>query len=124
MPRTRELFLSDRSRHVGCGEKSVTRLAHLGHDMLQRLNQFVRGHERLLHWVSAGLFLAAFVLFVRSLPIGEILRWLRDGVNVESAWTPIGFVLLFIGLTVVLLPGWPLNVASGAIFGPLWGGVM
>ena len=43
--------------------------------------------------------------------------------NVESfgVFAPIVFILLYIVATVFFLPGTPLSIASGVLFGPIFG---
>lgn len=41
-----------------------------------------------------------------------------------GAAAPVGFVLLYAGLSLVLVPGALLTVAAGVFFGPLWGSVV
>jgi uncharacterized membrane protein YdjX (TVP38/TMEM64 family) len=74
--------------------------------------------------VAAVVALSAFVLLLRALPMAELLRWAQDHVASWGAWAPLAFVALFIVLTAAMLPGWPLNVVSGSIFGPVLGGIL
>lgn len=89
-----------------------------------QLGGFLRRHDFLLKTLAMIVTMIAFVILLRSLPMEGTLEWLQQKVDELGAWAPVVFILLFIGLTAVLLPGWPLNVASGALFGPLWGGVL
>jgi uncharacterized membrane protein YdjX (TVP38/TMEM64 family) len=92
--------------------------------MLRRVKKLVRHHAGLLKGVVLALILLALILLLRTLPVEEPLEWLKARVDVMGAWGPIAFVILFVALTVILLPGWPLNVAAGVVFGPLAGGAI
>jgi uncharacterized membrane protein YdjX (TVP38/TMEM64 family) len=92
--------------------------------MLGRFWEAARRHRGL---VRAGLFillLLAVALALRFLPLQAAIEWIHAQAESLGAWAPIVFVLAFVALTVVLLPGAPLNVAAGVIFGPLLGGVV
>jgi uncharacterized membrane protein YdjX (TVP38/TMEM64 family) len=70
------------------------------------------------------LLLVALAMALRFLPLQSSIDWLKERADALGAWAPVVFVLAFIGLTVVLLPGAPLNVAAGVIFGPIAGGIV
>ncbi len=92
--------------------------------MLSRVQDFTRRHAGPLRWVALGVALLAVVLFTRALPLERPLEWLRGQVETLGPWGPAVFVLAFFVLTGVLLPGWPLNVLAGAVYGPWWGGAL
>ncbi|MCU0758926.1 MAG: TVP38/TMEM64 family protein [Steroidobacteraceae bacterium] len=68
-------------------------------------------------WVVLVLFAAALALAAWQLPVGEWLRAALDwtAANRRVAW--VGFILLYVVATVCFLPGVPLTLAAGAIFG-------
>jgi uncharacterized membrane protein YdjX (TVP38/TMEM64 family) len=86
--------------------------------------QWVHRHARPIRWVCAALLVAAVFLMIRSLPFERPVEWLKGHSERLGPWAPAVFVLLFVGLTVFLLPGWPLNVAAGVLFGPFAGGLI
>jgi uncharacterized membrane protein YdjX (TVP38/TMEM64 family) len=67
--------------------------------------------------VVLGLLVAALLLAAWQLPVGEWIRAALDwtAANRRVAWA--GFILLYVVATVCFLPGVPLTLAAGAIFG-------
>src|SRR5207249_11534621 len=65
--------------------------------------------------------LLAAVLVLRGLSVERPLQFVRDRAEDWGAWAPVGFGLVFVLGTIVLLPGWPITVAAGAVFGPVLG---
>jgi uncharacterized membrane protein YdjX (TVP38/TMEM64 family) len=88
-----------------------------------QLGGFLRRHDFLFKTLAMIVTMVAFVVLFRALPMEGALPWLQEKVDELGPWGPVVFVVLFICLTAVLLPGVLLNVASGALFGPFWGGV-
>src|SRR5262249_35460476 len=89
--------------------------------MVRRVNELIHGYAGLIRGVSLGLIVLAALLFIRSLPAARPLQWLTEQVGELGAWGPVLFALLYILLTIVLLPGTPITIAAGAVFGPLPG---
>src|SRR5262249_3652152 len=89
--------------------------------MVRRLNELIHGYAGLIRGASVALIVPAASLFPRALPAERPLQWLTEQVGELGAWGPVLFVLLYVLLTVVLLPGTPITVAAGAVFGPLVG---
>lgn len=76
-------------------------------------------------WARIGLFalLVAGVggaLLVTGGP-SAALETIRDGVARAGVWGPVLFVAAYAVLTVLLVPGSPLTVAGGVLFGPFVG---
>jgi uncharacterized membrane protein YdjX (TVP38/TMEM64 family) len=92
--------------------------------MLSRSSRWLRRHAFTLKWAAALGAGVALILLARLLSLEEPLAWLRGQIQVLGVAGPVVFVLAFVFLTAVLLPGWPLNVLAGALFGPLWGGAI
>jgi len=92
--------------------------------MLSSLTKFLGRHARLIRAVCLGLILLAFLGIIRALPTERLIETLKDYADLLGPWAPVGFVLLFIGLTLFFLPGVPLNILSGVIFGPWLGGLL
>ena len=78
----------------------------------------------LLRWGLVAVAVVGAIAAVRLLPYQEWVEWFREIQNDLGAAAPVAFVLLFIGLTVVCLPGVPLNLLSGVFFGPFLGGLL
>jgi uncharacterized membrane protein YdjX (TVP38/TMEM64 family) len=74
--------------------------------------------------IAVALLTAAAVLLLRQVPVERPVQWLSQQAESLGPWAPAAFVGLFVGLTVVLLPGWPLNVLAGVIFGPFLGAAL
>lgn len=73
--------------------------------------------------VLLALVLAA-VVAARSLGLGDRLAALRDWIEGLGALGPVVFIALYAAATVVAIPGSPLTVAAGVLFGSLWGVVI
>ena len=86
--------------------------------------KFVQRHARLIRAVCLGVALLALLGIIRALPTERLIEALKDYADVLGPWAPVGFVLLFVGLTLFFLPGVPLNILSGVIFGPWIGGLL
>ncbi|MBK8295406.1 MAG: TVP38/TMEM64 family protein [Solirubrobacterales bacterium] len=52
--------------------------------------------------------------------IGGLESW----VDSAGAFAPLAFILAYVVLTMLLFPGSIATVASGALFGPVWGSVL
>ncbi|MGI8601934.1 MAG: TVP38/TMEM64 family protein [Verrucomicrobiales bacterium] len=75
--------------------------------------------KRASRWIKpvALLALAVALLFGLSrIDLAPALRWVQD----QGVWAPIIFCVLYVGCTVVMIPGSLLTLGAGAIFGPLW----
>lgn len=76
-------------------------------------------------WVRIGLF-AALVLGVGGALVAsggpsQALASIRDGVDAAGMWGPALFVVAYAVLTLLLVPGSPLTIAAGVLFGPFLG---
>lgn len=76
-----------------------------------------------------SLGLAAFIIAVfviaRYTGLGEYLEQerLRSWVEGFGVWGPVIYILVYCAAPVMLIPGLPLTVVGGVLFGPLWGSV-
>lgn len=73
----------------------------------------------LLFLVIAG----AIVLLSRHFNLGALLNEenLRALLERAGAWAPFFFVLFYALAAVLFLPGLPITLAAGLLFGPVWG---
>lgn len=73
----------------------------------------------LLFIIIAGII----ILLSRHFNLGELLNEenLRDLLAQAGAWAPFFFVLFYALAPVLFLPGLPITLAAGLIFGPVWG---
>ncbi|MFM1769253.1 MAG: hypothetical protein RJA22_1782 [Verrucomicrobiota bacterium] len=77
-----------------------------------------------LRWlVLLGVALAGVLALQAGLParLREILQAVLDWISHLGGWAPVVFVLVFILLCVLVMPGSPLTFGAGAIFG-FWHG--
>ena len=92
--------------------------------MVWRNIKRLAGRRRTWLWAGGVTAALAGIVLLQFVPLQPAMAQLRDWVDGLGAWGPVVFVLAFIVLTSLLLPGWPLNVLGGVLFGALWGGVL
>jgi len=71
--------------------------------------------------VLVVLALGGFILAGRSFDLGGRLEALRAWIASLGGWGPLGFVLFYVLVTVLAVPGSLITMAAGAIFGLVWG---
>ena len=83
---------------------------------------------RSLRPLAAIALVAAGVLLVWRLGVSDVLT--VENVDRVDAWfeglglwAPLVFILLWIGACIFFLPGLPISIAGGLIFGAVWGTV-
>src|SRR5688572_25677513 len=91
---------------------------------MQRAGWLFERYDLVAKGLAVLFAIVAVILLARALPTEEIVRWLHALLEPLGWWALAVYVLLFIILTTFLLPGWPLNVVAGAVFGPILGGIM
>jgi uncharacterized membrane protein YdjX (TVP38/TMEM64 family) len=67
------------------------------------------------------VLLAGVALAARSVPVERPLAWLTQEVQALGVWGPLAFAALYVAVTVCLLPGTPVVLAAGAVFGTALG---
>lgn len=74
--------------------------------------------------IFALLVVSAFIIF-RALGLGEYLEAERLRVWIESfgIWGPVAYIVIYSIAPSLMIPGLPLTVAGGILFGPVWGSV-
>jgi len=72
-------------------------------------------------WTSIALIAIGFIIVVRSLPFDQAIDRLQTTVANLGPWGPVVFGLAYIIAALLFVPGSALTLASGALFGPLWG---
>lgn len=80
-------------------------------------------------WVRIALFavLVAGVggaLVASGGRVSDALETIRTSVDAAGMWGPVLFVVVYAVLTVLLVPGSPLTIAAGVLFGPFVGTVL
>ncbi|OGQ55703.1 MAG: hypothetical protein A3J24_04985 [Deltaproteobacteria bacterium RIFCSPLOWO2_02_FULL_53_8] len=75
------------------------------------------------------LALAAFIIGIfiiaRHTGVGDYLEQerLRAWIGGFGVWGPVVYIVVFCAAPVLMLPGLPLTIIGGVLFGPLWGSV-
>jgi uncharacterized membrane protein YdjX (TVP38/TMEM64 family) len=71
------------------------------------------------------VFLILSIVAFRTTPLGEWLHpeSVQDLLNRLGPWAPIAYMLAYTVAPVLALPGAPLSLAGGYLFGGLWGTV-
>lgn len=69
------------------------------------------------------IFLAAVFALLRVSALGEYLEEerLRAWVAGFGVWAPLVYILIYSVAPSLLLPGLPITIAGGVLFGPFWG---
>lgn len=60
-----------------------------------------------------------FLQYIEIEHIDEMIIFV-DGFGI---WGPIVFIIIYVGVTVLFLPGFPLTIMAGAFFGPIYGAI-
>lgn len=72
-------------------------------------------------WLFRALLVIGVVLALavvgRAVPLQAALDWLRDRAGELGVWAALAFGGIFVAATLILVPGWPMTVAAGAVFG-------
>ncbi|HYI09186.1 MAG TPA: TVP38/TMEM64 family protein [Thermoanaerobaculia bacterium] len=79
---------------------------------------------RIAKIVAIALVLAAFVVAVRMLPVGDWLESFKTWVQGQGAMGFVLYILVYAVCCVFLVPGLALTLGSGAIFGVLAGSLV
>lgn len=73
---------------------------------------------------SVGLIVLSVFLIMAQLPVREIMDGLHVLLRGMGAWGMLVFGAVYVLATVLLIPGSAITLASGLIFGLLWGTVV
>ena len=75
--------------------------------------------------LALAALLAAVIVSVRVFGLGDYLdeERLRGFVASFGIWGPVAYVVIYSIAPSLMVPGLPLTVAGGILFGPLWGSV-
>lgn len=77
-------------------------------------------------WLRIGLFALLVIgvggaLVASGGRVDEALAAIREAVDAAGMWGPALFVVAYAVLTALLVPGSPLTIAAGVLFGPVLG---
>jgi len=75
--------------------------------------------------LALAALLAAVIVSVRVFGLGDYLdeEKLRAGIASFGIWGPVAYLVIYSIAPSLMVPGLPLTVAGGILFGPLWGSV-
>ncbi|NNE91133.1 MAG: TVP38/TMEM64 family protein [Verrucomicrobiales bacterium] len=71
--------------------------------------------------IGVGGVILALILSNQFLPVDQWLKALLDWIDGLGFWGPVIFILVYIALTVLMIPGSILTMGSGLLFGLGWG---
>ncbi len=63
----------------------------------------------------------AMLIAARQFGLAEYLKDLQPWIESLGPWGPVAFVALYIGASIAAIPGSPLTIAAGVLFGSVWG---
>lgn len=70
--------------------------------------------------VLVGIFLLRFYAVDEYITLDNIAN-LRNNIDQYGYWGPLVYIFIYIIGTVFFLPGLPLTILGGLLFGPIWG---
>ena len=70
-----------------------------------------------VRWLSILFILAALLVIVRALPIGQVMEAMKGWIGGLGIWGPVVLALVYVVATVLFVPGTILTLAAGALFG-------
>ncbi len=76
---------------------------------------------RWVRLLSILVIVGSLLAITRLMPMGRLTDFLSAAVQDMGVWGPLVFALVYMLATIFMLPGSPLTLASGAIFGLAWG---
>ncbi len=79
--------------------------------------------KRTIKLVLLIAFIAVALLSTRYLGLGKYLdeQVLREWIEGFGVWGPLVYILIYSIAPTLMLPGLPITVIGGILFGPLWG---
>lgn len=83
-----------------------------------------RGGRPWLKPVAVIVVVLALFVLARVFDAGQLLEDARAWIDGLGSWGPVAFALVYIGATVLAVPGTPLTVAAGVLFGAFRGVVL
>jgi uncharacterized membrane protein YdjX (TVP38/TMEM64 family) len=75
------------------------------------------------YWKPVVLLLLVIAVLIAAqwAGVGSWLNQIQQTIKNAGSWAPLLFIVIYIGLTVAAVPGTPLTVAAGALFGTVLG---
>jgi uncharacterized membrane protein YdjX (TVP38/TMEM64 family) len=83
----------------------------------------MKNKKQIIKFSALAVFLVLAFLSVRYFGVSEILRpaMIKEKILMFGMFAPFVFMLFYAGATVAFIPGTPLTIAAGALFGPIFG---
>ena len=80
-------------------------------------------NRRHLKIIILAVFILAVVIGFRVFGLGEYLdpEALKRSISAFGPWGPVVYILLYSVAPSLMLPGLPITVVGGVLFGPFWG---
>ncbi|MHC4142253.1 MAG: TVP38/TMEM64 family protein, partial [Planctomycetota bacterium] len=88
---------------------------------MAELTETANRWSRTAGWGAALLIVLAVLVLMGTLPVDRGIDWLDRWIAGLGVWGPVAYGLVYAVAVVLLVPGWTLTVAAGALFGPGWG---
>ena len=67
------------------------------------------------------VFLAAIIASLTFFPVAEYFTWLLEWTDSLGSWGPVLFVVVYMVVCLLFLPGSILTLGAGFLFGVIWG---
>lgn len=77
----------------------------------------------LLKWGALGAGVLVLIVVIRALPLERAMQALTGWIAGLGWWGPFLYGVIYVGATVLLIPGAVITIAAGALFG-LWRGTL
>ncbi|HLC18651.1 MAG TPA: TVP38/TMEM64 family protein [Thermodesulfobacteriota bacterium] len=76
-----------------------------------------------IKFIILMVFIVGAFVAVRAMGLGEYLdqEKLRDWISGFGLWGPVVYILIYCVAPSLMLPGLPITVVGGVLFGPFWG---
>lgn len=89
-----------------------------------RLREYVAQHGGLLRGASLAILAVLLLLLARRLPSAEVPDSARRGIEQLGVLEPVALGGLYVVATLLMIPGWVLTLAAGALYGLVLGTVV
>jgi uncharacterized membrane protein YdjX (TVP38/TMEM64 family) len=75
------------------------------------------GPRRMVLGLALLVFIAAAFVLRERFGAAPLVDWIRS----VGPWAPLVYMLVFLIAPALFIPGAPITIAGGALFGPVWG---
>jgi uncharacterized membrane protein YdjX (TVP38/TMEM64 family) len=77
----------------------------------------MRGWRKVILVVVLAVFIGLAFMFRHSIRVDLLL----DQIRALGVWGPLAYIVFYSIAPSLFIPGFPLTIAGGALFGPMWG---